>query len=117
MEHTEGWLRHGFFVYWISKFVELMDTMYMIARHKSQQISFLHVWHHSSITLLAGEFDSLLIWKCQLIPCIYFCLRYFSILCNFLLQIGHIRDQAGQLLLQLLLSTQQCMCSCMATIF
>ncbi len=56
MEHTEGWLRHGYFVYWMSKFVELMDTMYMILRHRTHQISFLHVWHHSSITLLAGEF-------------------------------------------------------------
>lgn len=53
MEHTESWLRHGLFVYWISKFVELMDTIYMILRHKSRQISFLHVWHHSSITMLA----------------------------------------------------------------
>ncbi|XP_064389867.1 very long chain fatty acid elongase 7-like [Halichondria panicea] len=53
MEHTEGWLRHGLFVYWISKFVELLDTVYMILRHKSRQISFLHVWHHSTITLLA----------------------------------------------------------------
>ncbi len=57
MEHTEGWLRHGLFVYWISKFVELLDTVYMILRHKSRQISFLHVWHHSTITLLAGDGD------------------------------------------------------------
>ena len=56
MEHTEGWLRHGVLVYWISKLVELMDTVYMVLRHKSQQISFLHVWHHSTITMLAGEF-------------------------------------------------------------
>ena len=46
-------LHHAFFVYWMSKFIELMDTVYMILRHKHRQISFLHVFHHSSITILA----------------------------------------------------------------
>ena len=49
----EGPLRQGLFVYWMSKFVELFDTVYMVLRHKTRQISFLHVWHHSTITLLA----------------------------------------------------------------
>ena len=54
LEHREhGPLRHGLLIYWISKFVELLDTVYMVLRHKSRQISFLHVWHHSTITLLA----------------------------------------------------------------
>lgn len=54
LEHIkEGPLRHGLFVYWMSKFVELLDTIYMMLRHKFRQISFLHVWHHSTITLLA----------------------------------------------------------------
>lgn len=54
LEHIEeGSLRHGLLVYWISKFVELLDTVYMVLRHKTRQISFLHVWHHSTITLLA----------------------------------------------------------------
>lgn len=54
LEHIEGGsLRHGLLVYWISKFIELLDTVYMVLRHKTRQISFLHVWHHSTITLLA----------------------------------------------------------------
>ena len=54
LQHIEkGSLRHGLLVYWISKFIELLDTVYMVLRHKTRQISFLHVWHHSTITLLA----------------------------------------------------------------
>lgn len=51
--HSEGSLHHAMLTYWVSKYVELLDTVYMILRHKKRQISFLHVWHHSSITLLA----------------------------------------------------------------
>lgn len=40
-------------VYWISKLYELLDTVFMILRHRGRQISFLHVFHHSSITMLA----------------------------------------------------------------
>ena len=46
----------------MSKFVELMDTVYMILRHKKKQISFLHVFHHSSITLLADVAYNLYPW-------------------------------------------------------
>ena len=40
-------------IYWLSKLYELLDTIFMILRHRVRQISFLHVFHHSSITLLA----------------------------------------------------------------
>lgn len=40
-------------LYWLSKLYELMDTVFMILRHKLRQVSFLHVFHHSSITMLA----------------------------------------------------------------
>ncbi len=40
-------------VYWFSKLYELLDTVFMILRHRGRQISFLHVFHHSSITMLA----------------------------------------------------------------
>ena len=40
-------------VYWLSKLYELLDTVFMILRHRGRQISFLHVFHHSSITMLA----------------------------------------------------------------
>lgn len=48
------WLiQHAMLVYWLSKLYELLDTVFMILRHRGRQISFLHVFHHSSITMLA----------------------------------------------------------------
>nr|XP_022313993.1 elongation of very long chain fatty acids protein 5-like [Crassostrea virginica]XP_022313994.1 elongation of very long chain fatty acids protein 5-like [Crassostrea virginica] len=40
-------------IYWLTKLLELLDTVFMIVRHKRRQISFLHVYHHSSILLLS----------------------------------------------------------------
>ena len=36
-------LKHPMFVYWLTKNIELFDTLLMILRHKERQISFLHV--------------------------------------------------------------------------
>ena len=52
-KNVGGLIRHGMMVYWLSKIYELLDTLFMVLRHKGRQISFLHVFHHSSITLLA----------------------------------------------------------------
>lgn len=52
-QQREGVLHHGFLVYWLSKLYELLDTVFMLLRHKRRQMSFLHVFHHSSITMLA----------------------------------------------------------------
>nr|XP_002122915.1 elongation of very long chain fatty acids protein 7-like [Ciona intestinalis] len=35
------------YVYWLSKHVEFLDTYFFIARKKTQQITFLHVFHHT----------------------------------------------------------------------
>ena len=48
-------LIHALRLYWISKIVELTDTVFMILRHKLKQMSFLHVFHHMSILLLADN--------------------------------------------------------------
>lgn len=48
-------LIHALRVYWISKIVELTDTVFMVLRHKLKQMSFLHVFHHMSILLLADN--------------------------------------------------------------
>lgn len=45
-------LQLPFTLYWISKIIELLDTVFMMLRHKTNQISFLHVYHHSSMVLL-----------------------------------------------------------------
>lgn len=46
-------LRPVYRVYWLTKLLELLDTVFMIVRHRRRQISFLHVYHHSSILLLS----------------------------------------------------------------
>ena len=46
-------LSNGLWLYWLSKYYELFDTIFMILRHKRRQISFLHVFHHSSMPFLA----------------------------------------------------------------
>lgn len=40
-------------VYWLMKIFELLDTVFMILRHKQRQISFLHVYHHGSMLILS----------------------------------------------------------------
>lgn len=46
-------LRPVFKIYWIMKIFELLDTVFMIVRHKARQISFLHVFHHASMLILS----------------------------------------------------------------
>ncbi|XP_069741578.1 very long chain fatty acid elongase 5-like [Narcine bancroftii] len=46
-------LQHAYFMYWLVKHVELLDTVFMILRHRNRQISFLHVYHHWSMLLLS----------------------------------------------------------------
>jgi elongation of very long chain fatty acids protein 4 len=35
--------------YFFSKSIELLDTVWMVLRKKNNQITFLHVFHHSSM--------------------------------------------------------------------
>ena len=39
----------GFLIYahYQNKFIELLDTVFMVVRKKTTQVTFLHVWHHS----------------------------------------------------------------------
>lgn len=41
---------HWWYVF--SKFIEFLDTFFIVARKKNNQISFLHVYHHASMLLL-----------------------------------------------------------------
>ena len=50
---STGILRHAMFIYWMTKWYELLDTVFMILRHKRKQISFLHVFHHMSVPIIA----------------------------------------------------------------
>ena len=49
-------------LYWISKIVELLDTVFMLLRHRKRQITFLHVFHHSSMLLLSDYSYFLSTW-------------------------------------------------------
>ena len=50
---STGILRHAMFIYRMTKWYELLDTVFMILRHKRKQISFLHVFHHMSVPIIA----------------------------------------------------------------
>lgn len=41
------------YVYFISKFIEFIDTFFFVARKKFNQVSFLHVTHHGIMPLFA----------------------------------------------------------------
>lgn len=46
----EGWV----FVHYVSKFLDMFDTIFMVLRKKEDQISFLHVYHHLTIGFIWG---------------------------------------------------------------
>lgn len=47
-------LAHFFWVFYIQKFWEFADTWFFILRRSFRQVTFLHLFHHSSITLVVG---------------------------------------------------------------
>ena len=50
---TSAILHPTFRLYWYAKILELLDTVFMVLRHKGRQITFLHIYHHSSMLLLS----------------------------------------------------------------
>ncbi|XP_046861372.1 elongation of very long chain fatty acids protein 4-like [Xenia sp. Carnegie-2017] len=38
--------------FYISKYLEMLDTVFFIMRKKTNQISFLHVYHHTSVVII-----------------------------------------------------------------
>ncbi|CAK9857559.1 unnamed protein product [Sphagnum jensenii] len=40
------------YMFYMSKYVEFMDTIIMVLKRNTRQITFLHVYHHSSIALI-----------------------------------------------------------------
>jgi len=59
-----GWtgsLQNDFFllamkIFWLAKIFELMDTFFMLFRRKYEQLSLLHLYHHSSMVILMEWF-------------------------------------------------------------
>ncbi|ESL08178.1 hypothetical protein TRSC58_04123 [Trypanosoma rangeli SC58] len=42
------------FVHYCTKFLDMLDTVFMICRKKNEQLSFLHLYHHATIGLIYG---------------------------------------------------------------
>ncbi|XP_064645692.1 very long chain fatty acid elongase 1-like [Lineus longissimus] len=61
MKHVEG-LSSVYYLYYLTKNIELMDTVFMVLRHKRRQISFLHVFHHSSMVMLSNYAATVTPW-------------------------------------------------------
>ncbi|XP_062509946.1 elongation of very long chain fatty acids protein 2-like [Corticium candelabrum] len=53
LESGDPRLSRAFFIYWMSKNIELLDTFLMVLRHSFRQLTFLHVFHHSTMALLS----------------------------------------------------------------
>lgn len=43
-----------FVLFYLQKFFEFFDTWFFVLRKSSRQVSFLHLFHHSSITIVVG---------------------------------------------------------------
>ncbi|ESO84023.1 hypothetical protein LOTGIDRAFT_108275 [Lottia gigantea] len=56
-------LKPFFLLYWATKQIELLDTVFMVLRHKRRQISFLHVYHHASMLLLSEIGYNSYVWS------------------------------------------------------
>ncbi|KAL4711171.1 hypothetical protein ACJJTC_015280 [Scirpophaga incertulas] len=51
----------GFYLYLIAKITELLDTVFFVLRKKQNQVTFLHVYHHTAMlwnTWLSVKYDS-----------------------------------------------------------
>lgn len=45
------WMIHVGYIFFVSKFVEFLDTIFFILRKKDSQVTFLHVIHHSIVPI------------------------------------------------------------------
>jgi len=51
--YTDG-TRYAVFLHYCCKFVDFLDTVFILLRKKDAQFSFLHVYHHSTIGIMWG---------------------------------------------------------------
>ena len=42
----------SFYLYWLTKFLDLLDTVFFVLRKKYSQISALHLYHHTTVPIL-----------------------------------------------------------------
>ncbi|XP_068705261.1 very long chain fatty acid elongase 5-like [Montipora foliosa] len=61
-------VKHAFWVYYMTKYFELLDTVFMVFRHRQRQISVLHVYHHASILMLSEYANTYGNWPAISVP-------------------------------------------------
>ncbi|XP_005189663.3 elongation of very long chain fatty acids protein AAEL008004 [Musca domestica] len=52
--NTEPWMMNCLYVtygYYLTKYLDLFDTIFIVLRKKTQQVTFLHVYHHAGMVL------------------------------------------------------------------
>lgn len=47
-------VRYGVYLHMLCKYLDFTDTLIILLRKKSEQLSFLHLWHHATILLVWG---------------------------------------------------------------
>jgi hypothetical protein len=47
-------IRYGVYLHYLCKYLDMIDTLIIVLRKKSDQLSFLHLWHHSTIVVVWG---------------------------------------------------------------
>jgi len=47
-------VRYGVWLHYLCKYLDMIDTLIIVLRKKSEQCSFLHLWHHSTIVIVWG---------------------------------------------------------------
>ena len=53
---SEGYsIARVFVLFYLQKFLEFLDTWFFLLRKSSRQVTFLHLFHHSSITVVVGS--------------------------------------------------------------
>ncbi|XP_047986610.1 elongation of very long chain fatty acids protein 7-like isoform X1 [Leguminivora glycinivorella] len=48
---TQPYMVRGVYIYFLAKISELLDTVFFVLRKKMNQVSFLHVYHHSLMAI------------------------------------------------------------------
>eukprot|EP01038_Epipyxis_sp_PR26KG_P005466 gene5466-7569_t len=48
-------IAHVFVLFYLQKYLEYFDTWFFLLRKSSRQVTFLHLFHHSSITVVVGS--------------------------------------------------------------
>ncbi|XP_029211094.2 elongation of very long chain fatty acids protein 4-like isoform X1 [Acropora millepora] len=51
-DEKQNRLARAVYIYWLSKFVEALETIFFILRKKNSQVSFLHVYHHTTMFIV-----------------------------------------------------------------